>query len=69
MIIGRVAKGKLLSLGNSILMQPLPHRFGRYHRDMKILKILASKTPSGSEFKKWQIDDDRGKDEILHFLK
>ena len=41
---------------------------GRYHKDMKILKILAS-NPSGTlkngvnslrHFWKWKIDDDRG---------
>ena len=36
---------------------------GRYHSDMKILKILASNSKRFKEygvFKKWQIDDDRG---------
>ena len=36
---------------------------GRYHRDMKILKILASNSKwfrVYGIFKKWQIDDDKG---------
>ena len=36
---------------------------GRYHRDMKILKILASNSKwfrMDGIFKKWQIDYDRG---------
>ena len=36
---------------------------GRYHRDMKILKILASNSKWGKVygiFKKLQIDDDKG---------
>ena len=35
---------------------------GRYHRDMKILKILASNSKRfrvHGIFKKWQINDDR----------
>ena len=43
---------------------------GRYHRDMKILKILASKSKQlDGIFKKWQIDDDRGGIQILYFLR
>ena len=50
-------------------MSPLPHRFfrnffsGRYHRDMKIVKILASNSKQFRVygiFKKLQIDDDKG---------
>ena len=51
-------------------MSPLPHGFfknfftnGRYHRDMKILKILASNSKQFRVygiFKKLQIDDDKG---------
>ena len=36
---------------------------GRYHREMKILKILASNSKRFRDygiFKKWQIDDDWG---------
>ena len=45
---------------------------GRYHRDMKILKILASNSKRFRVygiFKKWQIDDDRGSGQILHFFR
>ena len=50
-------------------MSPLPHGFleiftsGRYHRDMKILKILASNSKRFRVygiFKKLQIDRDKG---------
>ena len=42
---------------------------GRYHRDMKILKILASKRCRVyGIFKKCKIGDDRGGGQILHFL-
>ena len=44
---------------------------GRYHRDMKILKILASNSKQFwvyGIFKKLQIDDDRWGTQILHFL-
>ena len=44
---------------------------GRYHRDMKILKILASNLKRirvYGIFKKWQIDDDSGDSQILHFI-
>ena len=49
-------------------MSPLPHGFfkkftsGRYHRDMKILKILASNSKRFRVygiFKKLHIDDDK----------
>ena len=36
---------------------------GRYHRDIKILKVLASNCNSFRVyeiFKKWKIDDDKG---------
>ena len=45
---------------------------GRYHRDMKILKILASNSKQFwvyGIFKKLQIDDDRRGTQILHFLR
>ena len=45
---------------------------GRYHRDMTLLKILASNSNwfrVYGIFKKWQIDDDRGGGQILHFLR
>ena len=43
----------------------------RYHRDMKILKTLVSNSKRFRVygiFNKWQIDDDRGGAQILHFL-
>ena len=46
---------------------------GRYHKDIKILKILASKSKRFrvcDTFKKWQIDDDRGEGvQILYVLR
>ena len=45
---------------------------GRYHRDMKILKILASNSKQFwvyGIFKKLQIDDDRWGTQILHFVR
>ena len=45
---------------------------GRYHRDMKILKILASNSKRFRVYgivKKWQIDDNTGDGQILYFLK
>ena len=46
---------------------------GRYHRDMKILKILASNSKRFrfyGVFKKWQIDDrGEGGGQILQFLR
>ena len=44
---------------------------GRYHRDMKILKILASNSTRFRVygiFKKWQIDDDGGAVNYCIFL-
>ena len=44
---------------------------GRYHRDMKILKILASNYKwfkVHGIFKKWQINDDRGTAKYNIFL-
>ena len=47
-------------------MLPLPQGFftsDKYHRDMKILKILASNSKQFrfyGIFNKWQIDDDSG---------
>ena len=49
-------------------ISPLPHGFcriftsGRYHRDMKVLKILASnfrRFRVSGIFKKLQVDDDK----------
>ena len=43
----------------------------RYHRDMKILKILAYNSKRFRVygiFNKWQIDVDKGGSQILHFL-
>ena len=54
------------SLGNSMINHPghiTLTSSGRYHRDMKLLKILASDFKEFrlyGIFKKWQIDDDRG---------
>ena len=45
---------------------------GTYHRDMKILKILASKSKRCGVYgilKKWKINDDRGGGQILNFLR
>ena len=44
---------------------------GRYQRDMKILKILASNTKRLRGYdilKEWQIDDDRGASKYYIFL-
>ena len=50
-------------------MSPLPHGFlkvftnGKYHRDMKILKILASNSKQFRVYgilKQLEIDDDKG---------
>ena len=52
-----------------LVMSLLPHGFleiftkGRYHRDMKIQKILASNSKRFRVygiFKRWEVDDDRG---------
>ena len=57
-------------------MPPLPNGFlevftsGRYHKDIKIQKILASNSKRFIVFdilKKWQIDDDSGDSQILYF--
>ena len=43
---------------------------GRCHRDMKILKILASNSERFRVlriFKKWHTDDDRGGSQTLYF--
>ena len=45
-----------------LVMSLLPPK-GRYHRDMKIQKILASNSKRFRVygiFKRWQVDDDRG---------
>ena len=44
---------------------------GRYHREMKILKILASNSKRFRDygiFKKWQIDGDMGGAKYNNFL-
>ena len=43
----------------------------RYHRDMKIMKVLASNSKRFRVygiFKKWQIDNDRGVAKYNNFL-
>ena len=59
-------------------MSSLPHGFleiftsSKYHRDMKILKTLASTSKQFRVygiFKKWQIDDDSGGSQIQQFLR
>ena len=57
-------------------MPPSPNGFlevftsGKYHRDMKIKKILPSNYKRFRVFgilKKWQIDDDSGGSQMLYF--
>ena len=71
MILATAAKRENASLGNWVnqpahvtLTSWIFLKFGgRFHKDMKILKILDSNSKQlrvYSVFKKWQIDDDRG---------